>query len=93
MEELDQYGRRENLEVRGIPWSQNENTNAIVKKVTESLKVKLDDKDISTLHCLYPNNKLISNRPSKCQNPDQFVYKNSTPTKAELNRNEHPPIK
>ena len=84
LEELDQYGRRENLEVHGIPWSQNENTNAIVKKVTESLKVKLDDKDISTSHRLHPNNKLIGNRPSKRQNPDQFAYKNSTQTKAEL---------
>ena len=92
LEELDQYGRRENLEVHGIPWSQNENTNAIVKKVAESLKVKLDDKDISTSHRLYPNNKVIDNRPSKRQNADQFAYKNSTQTKAELNLDEHSPI-
>ena len=32
LEELDRYGRRENLQVHGISWSQNENTNAIVKK-------------------------------------------------------------
>ena len=94
LEELDQYGRCENLEVHGIPWSQNENTNAIVKKVAISLlyKVKLDDKDISTSQRLYPNNKFIGNRPSKRPNPDQFAYKNSTQTKAELNLNEHPPI-
>ena len=92
MEELDQYGRRENLEVHGIPWSQNENTNAIVKKMAEFLKVKLDDKDVSTSHRLYPNNKLTGNRPSKRQNPDQCAYKNSTQTKAELNLNEHPLI-
>ena len=30
LNELDQYGRRKNLEVHGIPWSQNESTNAIV---------------------------------------------------------------
>ena len=92
LEEFDQYGRCKNLEVHGIPWSQNETTNAIVKKVAESLKVKLDDKDISTSHRLYPNNKLIGNRPNKRQNPDQFAYKNSTQTKAELNLNQHSPI-
>ena len=64
----------------------------LLKKVAESLKVKLDDKDISTSHRLYPNNKLIDNRPSKRQNPDQFAYKNSTQTKAELNLNKYPPI-
>ena len=52
LEELDQYGRRKNFEVRGIPWTQNENTNAIVKKMAESPKVKLDDKDISTSYRL-----------------------------------------
>ena len=91
LEELDQYGRRENLEVRGIPWTQNENTNAIDKKKAESLKLKLDDKDISTSHQLYLDNKLIGNKPSKRQNPDQCAYKNSTQTKAELNLNEHSP--
>ena len=80
------------MEVHGIPWSQNENTNAIVKKAAESLKVKLDDKDISTSHRLHPNNKPTGNRSSKRQNPDQCAYKNSTQTKAELNLNEHPPI-
>ena len=40
LDELDQYRRRKNLEVYCNPWSQNENTNAIVKKVAEFLKVK-----------------------------------------------------
>ena len=36
LEELDQYRKHENLEVYGIPWFQNQNTNAIVEKVAES---------------------------------------------------------
>ena len=38
------------------------------------------------------NLSVIGDRPGKRQNPDEFAYKNSTPTKAELNLNEHPPI-
>ena len=70
LEELDLYERRKNLEEHGIPWSQNKNTNAIVTKVGESLKVKLDDKYISTLRRLHPNNKPTGNRLSKRQKPD-----------------------
>ena len=36
LEELkqhEQYERRENLEIHGVPWPKNENTNEIVKKV------------------------------------------------------------
>ena len=60
--------------------------------MAESRKVKLDDKDISTLHQLHSKNKSTGNKPNKRRNPDQYAYKNSTQTKAELNLNEHSPI-
>ena len=47
---LEQYGRRENLEIHGIPESRNESTNNIVKRIAEKLKLKLSDRDISTSH-------------------------------------------
>ena len=48
MKELEQYGRRENLEIHGVPWSKNQNTNEIVKKVAKQLNVTLISSDIST---------------------------------------------
>ena len=48
LERLEQYGRRENLEIHGIPFTQNEKTKEIVKKVANVLKVKLEGEDIST---------------------------------------------
>ena len=47
LERLEQYGRRENLELHGIPPSQNENTNEIVKRMASLLNVKIDNSQIS----------------------------------------------
>ena len=47
---LEQYGRRQNLEIHNIPWTKCEKTNEIVKKIANTLNVKLDDHDISTSH-------------------------------------------
>ena len=49
-DELEQYGRRDNLEIHRIPVSPNENTNEIIKKVAQKLNVRLLDSDISTSH-------------------------------------------
>ena len=58
LERLEPSGRRKNLEIHGIPFTQNEKTNEIVKKVTNVLKVKLEDKDISTSHRIFNDSKL-----------------------------------
>jgi len=44
--QLEQYGRCENLEIHGIPYSIKENTNEIVRKVAKVLQVNLYDQDI-----------------------------------------------
>ena len=60
LDSLEQYGRRLNLEIIGIPFTEGENTNAIVTEVAELLDVKITDKDISTSHRLRSRN---DNRP------------------------------
>ena len=50
LDQLEQYGRRENLEIHGIPVTKNENTRRIVKDLAISLNVELDDTHISTCH-------------------------------------------
>ena len=61
IDKLEQYGRRANLEFHGIPYSRNEDTNCIIKKVVKKLNIQIGDNDISISHRLpikqrYPNN-------------------------------------
>jgi len=62
-EELEklEYGRRENLEIHRIPHTEHESTKEIVKKWLKLLKVKLEDRDISTSHHHFVNNSFPSN--------------------------------
>jgi len=48
----NQYGRRDTLEISGIPVCIGENTNDIVCKVGKALDVEIHDKDISVSHRL-----------------------------------------
>ena len=64
LEALKQYGRRENLEIYNIPWMKNEKTNEIVKKIANTLNVKLDGHDIFTSHRLYSNQTPTPNSPN-----------------------------
>lgn len=53
-DKMDQYLRRDCLELAGIPVIPNEDTNAIVCAVAKNMGVELDDCDISTSHRLPP---------------------------------------
>ena len=52
LDNLEQYGRRGNLEIHGGPTMRNENTNQIVKTVAKALNVHVTDEHISTSHRL-----------------------------------------
>ena len=80
LDALEQYGRRDNLEIHNIPWTKNENTNEIVKKIADTLNVKLDDHDISTSHRIYSNQTPKPNSP------------NINLKQTEAGGYEHPPI-
>ena len=56
LEELEQYGRRENLEIHSIPLADNEDTGKIVQNVAKAFKVQLSKSDISTSHRLFNYN-------------------------------------
>ena len=51
-EALNQYGRRENLELHGIPVQKNENTNQIVINMMKHINIELKPTDISISHRL-----------------------------------------
>ena len=52
LDELEQYGRRKNLEIHGVPVKPNESTNQVVKTLAKHLNVHLDESHISTSHRL-----------------------------------------
>ena len=50
MDEQEQYGRRECLELRAIPTAAKEDTDEIVQSIGSLIGVKIDDSDISISH-------------------------------------------
>ena len=50
--ELEQYGRGDCLEVRGIRQTESENTNGIIFQISSNIDVNIDHEDISTSHRL-----------------------------------------
>ena len=63
VDELEQYGRRQNLEIVGVPEKEDENTNAIVLEVAKMLDVDIMSSHISTSHRL-PKKKASSRNNS-----------------------------
>ena len=50
--DLEQYSRRDCIEIRGVPYTQDESTDDIVEKVGEIIGVELVSDDISISHRL-----------------------------------------
>ena len=63
VDELEQYGRRQNLEIVGVSEKEDENTNAIVLEVAKMLDVDIMSSHISTSHRL-PKKKASSRNNS-----------------------------
>lgn len=53
--DVRQYTRRDCLEIQGIPYTRNEDTNQIAKEVGDLMDIYIDDKDISISHRLAPS--------------------------------------
>ena len=58
LNELQQYSRRDCLEIRGIPFHQDEDTDDTVKKVAELIDVDVEDDEISISHRLPTDSKV-----------------------------------
>ena len=58
---VEQYGRRQNLEMVGVPMEEGEDTNKIVIEVAKLLQVELTPDQISTSHRLPTKRKQSSN--------------------------------
>ena len=70
IDELEQYGRRQNLEIVGIPETDQEDTNKIVIEVAKLLNVEIAPEQISTSHRL---------KSKKKRNSDDDTQPSSTP--------------
>ena len=58
LENLEQNGRRQNLEFHGVPESENEDVPKLVVEISELLGVEINQKSISVAHRL-PAKKII----------------------------------
>lgn len=58
LDELEQYSRRDCLEITGIPVVPNDNPTLLVKEMSEIMGVNLDVNDISIAHRLPPTKKV-----------------------------------
>ena len=63
---IEQYGRRQNLEIAGIPIKPGENTNKIVIEVAKLVNVEITPDQIFTLHRLSAKrtHNTIGNKPA-----------------------------
>ena len=73
LDDLEQYRRKENLEIHGVPLKRDKNTNEIVKSVVSSLNVRLDDHQISTSHRLAGSYKKVQGNQATKQSPPIIV--------------------
>ena len=62
LDNLEQYGRRQNLEIIGIPQRDDEDTNSIVIEVAKMMGVKVLPEQISTSHRMPVNPKKNSDQ-------------------------------
>ncbi|EDO29108.1 predicted protein [Nematostella vectensis] len=65
LDDIEQYSRRDCLEIKGVPVTPTENTNDVVKKVGEHMKVEILEEDISTSHRLPAPRPNPNQRPAK----------------------------
>ena len=52
LDDLDQYGRRENLEFEDIPYEENKNTTDVVIKLVETFEAEIERFLLSIARCL-----------------------------------------
>ena len=63
--DLEQYTRRECVEISGIPQKPDESTNTIVKQLGKAVGVEIADIDISVSHRLPPSKLYKSRKPGR----------------------------
>ena len=78
LDEVEQYRRRENLEIHGIPMIRNRNTNHIAKTIAKCLNVELDHSHISTFHHLFQNSNNFSGTSNSPNQQNRKNIRNSS---------------
>lgn len=63
--DLQQYSRRNNIELKGIPFAENEDLEKVVEKIADCLRVELTSQDLDVVHRV----------PTKTNNVPNIVVK------------------
>ena len=72
--DIEQYSRRDCIEIRGVPYSQDESTYDIVEKVGEIIGVELESDDISISHRL-PDKVITRKDGTKIKHDPAIIVK------------------
>lgn len=75
--DLEQYTRRECVEIRGVPQKPEESTNSIVKDMGKAIGVDITDTDISVSHRLPPSKSYKSKKPGPSPIIVKFVRRDT----------------
>jgi hypothetical protein len=57
LDRMEQYSRKDNVIIYGVPWENEENLREKVKEIGEKMNTKLNDHDFHDIHRLYSRNK------------------------------------
>ena len=68
LDDLEQYNRRDSLEIKGIPIEEDEDTNEIVREVAKLVDLDIDHNDISISHRL-PAGKKWTDQNGRMHDP------------------------
>lgn len=70
LDNIEQYGRRQNLEFKGVPLSEGENTSKIITDLIKLLNIDIKQNDISTSHRLHSK---YNQNSTKNQDPPVII--------------------
>ena len=73
VESLEQYSRKLNLEITGVPVKDEENTNDIVVEIAKLANVDLSQDQVSTSHRLPVKPKRLSNNENVSPAPPPII--------------------
>jgi len=73
IDELEQYDRRQNLEIQGVPETADEDVTQITMELVKSLDIELDAEDISIAHRLPKKQRFGKTRSSTVDNKHPII--------------------
>ena len=75
IDEVEQYDRRQNLELQGVPMTKNEDVMKIMLDLIKKLDVDIEEEDISIAHRLPQKRRLGRTKANKAPNHPTIIVR------------------